>query len=216
MKRKIASKFIIGIDEAGRGPLAGPVAVGVFAVRFDEARDIFKMFKAARDSKKMTPAGREEVFLAIKQAKKTSLVHFAVSFSSAKMIDEKGIVPAIRSALDRSLKKIERRVDLRTEGRPLQALDVCKVLLDGSLVAPARYKNQKTIIGGDDTEKVISLASICAKVLRDHKMARIAKKYPHYGFEIHKGYGTRAHYTAIKRLGPSPEHRKSFLAKIRS
>ena len=205
MKRKIASKFLIGIDEAGRGPLAGPVAVGVFAVRFDEAKSAFKIFKGARDSKKMTPAAREAVFLDIKKAQKTGHINFAVSYSSAKMIDEKGIVPAIKSALNRSLVKTERNF---VQG---VTLDACQVLLDGSLVAPARYKNQKTIIGGDDKEMVISLASICAKVLRDRKMRSLAKKYSQYGFEIHKGYGTKAHYKAIEKHGLSPIYRKSFL-----
>jgi ribonuclease HII len=90
-----------------------------------------------------------------------------------------------------------------------------KVLLDGSLKAPRRYVNQKTIIRGDDIEPVISLASICAKVLRDRKMTRLAKKYPRYGFEVHKGYGTKAHYKAIKKHGFSQEHRRSFLKVVK-
>jgi len=219
-------KFLIGIDEAGRGPLAGPVAVGAFAIR---SKSVLKMFKGARDSKKMTPAAREAVFLEIKKAQKLGHIRFAVSYSSAKMIDEKGIVPAIKSALDRSLKKVEKsftQVRARHEARhdfdksPADSPEYagptcvnCHILLDGSLKAPRRYANQKTIIGGDDIEPVISLASICAKVLRDHKMTRLAKKYPHYGFEVHKGYGTNAHYKAIKKHGLSKEHRRSFLRK---
>ncbi|MDR3558300.1 MAG: ribonuclease HII, partial [Candidatus Pacebacteria bacterium] len=164
------------------------------------------------------------VFLKIKQAQKNGDICFAVSYSSAKMIDEKGIVPAIRSALDRSLKKIEKSF---TQVRPAYvgepagsclaptyAYANCRVLLDGSLKAPARYVNQKTIIRGDDSEPVISLASICTKVLRDRKMVAFAKKHPQYGFEIHKGYGTKAHYRAIKKHGLSPLHRKSFLKGI--
>ena len=208
MVSKKIQRFLIGIDEAGRGPLAGPVAVGVFAIR---SKSVLKMFKGARDSKKMTPVAREAVFLKIKEAKKNGHVDYAVSYSSAGIIDKKGIVPAIKSALNRSLKKLEKNF---VEGLPFN-FDVCKVLLDGSLKAPARYNNQKTIIGGDDKECVISLASICAKVLRDHKMMRLAKKYPHYGFEIHKGYGTKAHYKAIKKHGFSEEHRKSFLKGIK-
>jgi ribonuclease HII len=215
MSSKMNPSFLIGIDEAGRGPLAGPVAVGAFAVRFKNAKNLLKMFKGARDSKKMTGAAREAVFLEIKKAEKAGLVYFAVSYSSAKMIDEKGIVPAIKSALNRSLKKIENfslRSDLSTQVGP--ELNDCQVLLDGSLKAPLRYVNQKTIIGGDNIEPVISLASICAKVLRDRKMKRLAKKYPHYGFEVHKGYGTKTHYKAIKKHGFSKEHRKSFLKGI--
>jgi ribonuclease HII len=221
-------RFLIGIDEAGRGPLAGPVAVGAFAVR---SKSALKMFKGVRDSKKLSELQREAFFLKIKEAKKAGHVHFAVSFSSATIIDKKGIVPAIKSALNRSLKKVERdfvrgptlykpRSDLCTKVRPCTnqgpTLNNCRVLLDGSLKAPRRYLNQKTIIGGDDIEPVISLASICAKVLRDHKMTRMAKKYPQYGFEIHKGYGTKAHYKAIKKHGFLKEHRKSFLKGIKA
>ena len=204
-KRKTAAQFLIGVDEAGRGPLAGPVAVGAFAIRSNE---ILKIFKGARDSKKMTPLARQAVFLEIKQAQKDGDIYYAVSYSSAKMIDEKGIVPAIKSALDRSLKKIEKNF---VQGETLYN---CHVLLDGSLKAPSRYVNQKTIIRGDDSEPVISLASICAKVLRDRIMKLLAKKHPHYGFEIHKGYGTRAHYRAIKKYGISSLHRRSFLKGI--
>jgi ribonuclease HII len=227
MASKNNPRFLIGIDEAGRGPLAGPVAVGVFVIR---SKKILKMFKGARDSKKLTEIQREAFFLKIKEAKKNGHVHFAVSFSSAGIIDKKGIVSAIKSALNRSLKKVEKyfvqglplykpRSDLCTKVRPCTnrgpTLNNCRVLLDGNLKAPRRYTNQKTIIGGDDKEPVISLASICAKVLRDRKMTRLAKKYPHYGFEVHKGYGTKAHYKAIKKQGLSPEHRRSFLKGIK-
>ncbi len=211
MASKRNPRFIIGIDEAGRGPLAGPVAVGAFAVRSENAAKMLKMFKGARDSKKMTPAAREAVFLEIKKAQKLGHIQFAVSYSSAKMIDENGIVPSIRSALDRSLKKIE-----KTSGFQRSDIWKTRVLLDGSLKAPHRYANQKTIIRGDDSEPVISLASICAKVLRDRVMVRLAQKHPNYGFEINKGYGTKAHYKAINKLGFSPEHRRSFLKGIKA
>lgn len=192
-------KFTIGIDEAGRGPLAGPVAVGVFAVR---SKAILNTFKGARDSKKLTPEARDRFFLQIKAAMKAGDVYFAVSHSAAGIIDKKGIVPAIKFALNRSLKKLEKLGIAPHRSR---------VLLDGSLKAPLRYLNQKTIIGGDDIEPVISLASICAKVLRDRKMTYLAKKHPRYGFEIHKGYGTKAHYKAIRKHGLSKEHRKTFI-----
>jgi ribonuclease HII len=206
-------RFLIGIDEAGRGPLAGPVAVGVFVVR---SKKTLKMFKGVRDSKKLSEFQREAFFLKIKAAKKSGHVHYAVSFSSARIIDKKGIMPAIKSALNRSLKKIERNFVLgRTSHKSLgRTLSECHILLDGSLKAPHRYANQKTIIGGDDIEPVISLASICAKVLRDRKMTRLARKHPHYGLEIHKGYGTKAHYKAIKKHGFSKEHRRSFLKGV--
>jgi ribonuclease HII len=198
----VKAKFLIGIDEAGRGPLAGPVAVGVFAVR---SKSVLKRFKGARDSKKLTEAQREAFFLQIKEAHKDGHVYYSVSYSSSNFIDEKGIVPAVKSAMNRALKRLERDF---LQG---PTLDNCKILLDGALAAPARYLDQTTIIGGDDLEPVISLASICAKVLRDRKMKRLAKKHSQYGFEIHKGYGTKSHYRAIRKHGLSEIHRKSFV-----
>jgi ribonuclease HII len=205
----MADKFIIGIDEAGRGPLAGPIAVGAFSVR---SKDILKIFKGVKDSKQLSEKQREEWFRKIKDEINRSKangdipeVSFAVSFSSAGVIDEKGITHATKTALNRCLKRLEKK-----DFAPLK----CRVLLDGSLYAPSRYMNQKTIIDGDAKEPIIALASICAKVLRDRKMKRLAKKYPKYGFEIHKGYGTKAHYRAIRKHGPSAIHRRSFLKNI--
>jgi ribonuclease HII len=209
-RRKATTKFLIGIDEAGRGPLAGPVAVGVFVVRIDGMREALKMFPGARDSKKMTPVARAAVFLAIKNAWKAGHVNFAVGFSSASFIDRRGIVSAIKSAMEKALRKVEKGFP----GGPTSG-DACTVLLDGSLKAPIRYKNQTTIIRGDDSEPVISLASICAKVLRDQTMTRLAKKYPRYSFDVHKGYGTKSHYAAIKKHGFCAEHRRSFLKGVK-
>lgn len=191
--------FTVGIDEAGRGPLAGPISVGAFSIK---SKDILKRFKGVKDSKQLSEKQREEWFKTIKQRRKEGKIAYAVSFSSAEVIDSKGITRATRAALNRCLKKLENK-----DFAPLK----CKVLLDGSLYAPSRYADQKTIIDGDAKEPIIALASICAKVLRDRKMKRLAKKYPQYGFEIHKGYGTKAHYRAIKKHGVSKIHRRSFL-----
>lgn len=227
----IMEKILIGIDEAGRGPLAGPVSVGVFAVR---SKSILKKFKGVKDSKQLTEAQREEWFTKIKMASKTTWsketsdgaphAFYAVSFSSAKIIDEKGIVYAIKSAMDRALKKIERQLsnsitdseDCGNKEKTISNFDFSsvKVLLDGSLKAPERYINQKTIIDGDAKEPIIALASICAKVLRDRRMKKLSFIFSEYGFDIHKGYGTKAHYMAIKKHGLSSEHRKSFLTRL--
>lgn len=189
---------IVGIDEAGRGPLAGPVAVGAVCIRAEYALVIKKLFKDAKDSKQMTKTAREACFVRMEKCKKEGMMDFAVCFSSASVIDKKGIVPAIRSALERAL----RRVVPMSYG--------VHVLLDGGLRAPAEF-TQTTIIRGDETELAISLASITAKVLRDRMMVRYAKKYPNYGFSHHKGYGTKRHYAMIAKFGLSPLHRKSFL-----
>ncbi len=188
----------IGIDEAGRGPLAGPVAVGAVVVPHDFD---WSLVEGVKDSKKMTPRSRERVYETMVVLREKKALDFAVAFSSSTMIDEWGIVPAIKSALARALTHIQ---STSAVGREVE------VLLDGGLRAPREYAAQKTIIRGDDTEPVISLASIAAKVERDRIMLRLAKKHPLYAFEVHKGYGTAAHRAAIKKHGISVVHRRTF------
>lgn len=188
-------KYLIGIDEVGRGPLAGPVAVGAFVFLTKESS---KFFKGVKESKQLTEEKREEWSKKIKEIQKQGHINFFVTFQSEKIIDTKGLSFAIRNALKISLKKL--KID------PKEAL----VLLDGGLKAPREYIHQKTIIKGDAKEKVIALASICAKVMRDRKMKKIGKKYPEYGFEIHKGYGTGRHREAIQKYGMCILHRRSF------
>ena len=127
------------------------------------------------------------------------LLDYAVSFAGASLIDKRGIMHGIRQSLARSLEML--------------ALDPKKteIRLDGSLYAPKHFLMQRTIIRGDETERIIAMASVVAKVLRDKKMVRFAQKFPLYGFERHKGYGTKEHYTAIKRRGLCSIHRLSFL-----
>ena len=197
---------IIGIDEAGRGPLAGPVAVGAVIMsrlhlakikghRMSRKISLPKL----RDSKKLSEGQREAWFEFLKAEKKKGNLNFAVALMSEKIIDEQGIVRAIKIGIKKCLKKLK--------ADPTRSL----VLLDGGLKAPAEFINQRTIIRGDESEPIISLASIVAKVTRDRRMIQLAKKYPNYGFEIHKGYGTKKHYRAIKKLGISKVHRKTFL-----
>ena len=194
--KKSQEKFIIGIDEVGRGPLAGPVAVGVAM----GTKNAIKKFRSIKESKQLTPKLREEWYAKI--CGRESGVRFSVAFVSAKRIDQKGINPSIRSALARALKKLD--------PPPEHSL----VLLDGGLRAPDRYLNQKTIIRGDASETIIAIASVVAKVERDRRMVALHKKYPAYGFDRHVGYGTKAHITAIKKHSPSREHRLSYLRNI--
>lgn len=192
-------KYLIGIDEAGRGPLAGPVAVGAVLVPIDFD---WKRIEGVRDSKKLSEKKREELFARAQELQSSSTLRYAVATSSAKYIDTYGIVPAIKRALAEALSHFE-----------VEAHE-CRVVLDGSLSAPAQYIHQETIIRGDDTEPVISLASIMAKVTRDRLMRRIAPKYPAYGFDVHKGYGTLAHRSSIKKNGLSEVHRRSFCSGL--
>ncbi len=188
--------IVVGVDEAGRGPLAGPVAVGVVAVR--DGYDILKAFPGLNDSKKLSEKKREVLFKTLQEEMKEGNVRAVVFLSSARMIDDKGIAFAVRHALDRGVRKL------------LPNPEDGKVWLDGSLKAPAEYL-QETVIGGDGLVPAIMLASIAAKVTRDRLMLKTDENYPLYGFRSHKGYGTKAHMEAIRTYGPCEEHRKSFL-----
>jgi len=194
-------KYLIGIDEAGRGPLAGPVSVGVVCIPIGFN---WAVIPGVNDSKKLTEKKREEIFSIAEKLKKEKKLDYAVVMTSAKIIDEIGIVPAVNKAMQQALKKLA------------VLPENCKVKLDGSLRAPKEFMKQETIIKGDAKEKVIGLASILAKVTRDRYMVTIAKKeaYKYYNFAIHKGYGTKAHREAIDANGLSNIHRKSFCRRL--
>ncbi len=190
-------KYLVGVDEAGRGPLAGPVSVGVVVAPL-QFKTVFKKY-AVKDSKKLTENKREEWYRWLNKERRLGKINFATALISHEVIDKRGIVPAVKLGIKKCLKRLD-----------LEPKD-CQVLLDGSLKAPVQFKNQQTIIKGDEREPVIALASIAAKVRRDKYMCRLALKYPQYQFEVHKGYGTKAHYAALKKHGPSLIHRRTFL-----
>lgn len=202
------TKYKIGIDEVGRGPLAGPVAVCVFMIIDDTfcSGEIYEEYKKEhklsklKDSKKLSKKQREVWFEFLKKQKEEGKCDYAVSFVSPQNIDKFGIAKCIQKALNESLKKVA-----STSPASFQ------IFLDGGLHAPVEYVNQETIIRGDELHPVISMASIMAKVSRDRIMTKYAKVYPEYGFENHSGYGTKAHYTAIKAHGQTPIHRKSYI-----
>ena len=187
---------MLGVDEAGRGPLAGPVAVGVVAV--PEGFDVAKEFPGVADSKKLSEKKREKLFEMLETRVSRGDAHFVVEFESAETIDEEGIVTAVRRALTRGVNALA----------PDSAL--VHIQLDGALRAPREYA-QETIINGDELIPIISLASIAAKVLRDRLMVELSTQYPLYGFEKHKGYGTQAHYEALGKHGLCVIHRRSFI-----
>ncbi len=192
-------KAIVGIDEVGRGPLAGPIMIGAVLVphTFDYSR-----FAGIKDSKKLSAKKRQEWFEKINHLKKEGALNFFISSASADEIDSMGLSHCIKKIISTALKNLE--------ADPL----VTEVKLDGSLYAPPEFQFQKTIIKGDETEPIISAASIVAKVTRDRLMDGYALEYPEYGFEKHKGYGTDFHMKAIKLSGVTPIHRKSFLTRI--
>ena len=189
-------KYYIGIDEVGRGPIAGPVttcALISFSGRKPEG------FDGIKDSKQLTVKGREAWWKKIQDARKAKLIDFAVFSVGNKTIDKIGIVPSIKICLEKCLEKLS------------PPAEDSLILLDGGLKAPKIYKYQETIIKGDEKETVISMASIVAKVSRDWHMSNLPERYSPYEFKDHKGYGTKAHYEAIKIKGVSDLHRRTFL-----
>ncbi|MDD5032522.1 MAG: ribonuclease HII [Candidatus Pacebacteria bacterium] len=193
----VKKHIVIAIDEAGRGPLAGPISVAAVAANQNEkfkARNA-KLLKGIKDSKKLSEKQREEW---LKKIKKN--FEYQAAMVGQKTIDKIGISRATKLAVGRILNRFNKKPDI--------------VLLDGSLFAPKIY-NQKTIIKGDEKIPLISAASIIAKVRRDRKMVRLHKEYPQYHFDVHKGYGTKLHYKMLKKYGISPLHRRSFLKKLK-
>jgi ribonuclease HII len=191
--------YVLGIDEAGRGPLAGPVAVG--AIIAEEGYDFLAAFPGLNDSKKLSEKKREALYELLLAEGKKGQVRAKVCFSSEAMIDRRGIAVAIRDALARAV------IALSPEPSGV------RILLDGALHAPDGYE-QETIIGGDASVPAIMLASIAAKVARDRLMVKLAAEYPEYDFARHKGYGTKAHIAAIRAHGLCLLHRKSFCRNI--
>lgn len=181
--------LICGVDEAGRGPLAGPVYAAAVILPAD-----FEI-EGLNDSKKLTETKREMLFPIIQQ----NAVAFGIASASEKEIDEMNILQATYLAMNRAI----------------EALGVAPALclIDGNRKEGICHPAQ-TVIGGDAKCACIAAASILAKVSRDRFMLEMAEKYPEYGFAKHKGYGTKAHYAALREFGPSPIHRMSFLKKM--
>ncbi len=192
-------KTIVGIDEVGRGPLAGPVTVCLVSC---ERKNYLLLKKnknlpsLGKDSKKLSQIEREKYSKILNNIG----LPYVIMHVSNKVIDKKGISFAIKKALTDGIKKLK----LNPKS--------CEVLLDGGLKAPEEFK-QKTIIKGDEKERIIAWASILAKVSRDSLLVKMGKKYPQYGFEEHKGYGTVKHRKAIVKYGLLPVHRTSFCKK---
>lgn len=191
-------QYVVGVDEAGRGPLAGPLAVGVVAI--PENLDLIGLFPRLNDSKQLTEKVRESMYEELLACAEEKGIRYHVSLRSAAQIDA-GLSGAIKSAV---IEGVEKLLPNAIEG---------KVFLDGGLTASAHYP-QETIIKGDTLVPAIMLASVVAKVTRDRHMVALGAQYPLYGFEIHKGYGTKAHYAALREHGACPEHRQLFLRKF--
>jgi len=195
---------IFGVDEAGRGPLAGPVVAAAVIVNFkilsvktDKKKGVREILKITKDSKKLSFKKREEIF---KLIQKMPEIKFAYTFINEKIIDKINIEKASFLAMKKSILKLKNKLKITPD----------LILVDGNRKIPNLNYPQKTIIKGDNKIFSIALASIISKVVRDKKMIELSKKYPQYKFEIHKGYPTKLHLKLLKKYGPSEIHRKSF------
>jgi ribonuclease HII len=194
------AKNVAGIDEAGRGPLAGPVVAGAVIVHPEIIEKVEKMpeYRLIRDSKTLSFRQREQAYVFICEN-----FPFGAGWSSRETIDEINILQASYLAMKKAISDL---------GRKLEG-DVEVLLVDGRSPIPNISKKQEYIIGGDKHVFSISAASIVAKVTRDRMMLDLHEKFPHYGFAKHKGYGTKFHFEMIEKHGPCEAHRKSFRMK---
>ena len=180
---------ICGVDEAGRGPLAGPVCAA--AVILPEGLEI----PGLNDSKKLTDKKRRELFPVIQE----QAIAYGIAFASEAEIDEMNILQATFLAMKRAIAQLEGKADF--------------ALIDGNRETDFGVPCM-TVVKGDSRSANIAAASVLAKVTRDEYMEKLALEYPQYGFEIHKGYGTKAHYAALTEHGMCPAHRRTFLKKF--
>ena len=180
---------ICGVDEAGRGPLAGPVCAA--AVILPPHLEI----PGLNDSKKLTDKRRRELMPLIKE----QALAYGIAFATEQEIDELNILQATFLAMERAIQQLNIKPDL--------------ALIDGNREKDFGIPVQ-TVIKGDSRSANIAAASVLAKVTRDDLMLEMAEKFPQYQFEVHKGYGTKKHYEALREFGPSPIHRMSFLTKF--
>ena len=180
---------ICGVDEAGRGPLAGPVCAA--AVILPRGHQI----PGLNDSKKLTDKKRRELFPMIKE----QAIAYGIGMASHEEIDEINILQATYLAMERAIAQLEGKADL--------------ALIDGNRAKDFGMA-VRTVVKGDSLSANIAAASVLAKVTRDDLMVEMAKEFPGYGFEVHKGYGTKAHYEALRNMGPCAIHRMTFLKKF--
>jgi ribonuclease HII len=208
-------RWVIGIDEVGRGALAGPVAVAAAMLALDAHGHVaHTAFRSLKDSKKLSAAQRE--FWA-KELRNNTNVHFAIARVYPRGIEHTNISAAANRAAQSAFSRLLKKYKFSPQ---------TPIFLDGGLYLGSKARQQrfsvargaekinaKTVIKADEKIPAVAAASIIAKVSRDGYMRRLAKKYPRYGFDLHKGYGTVVHLRAVKKYGPSIVHRLTFLGK---
>lgn len=214
--------WLVGIDEAGRGALAGPVVAGacVLGRAFFEDRSWVRRSARINDSKQLTAEDRAAQFELLMELREAGALDFEVASGSVGEIAEHNISGATRLAMRRAVERLAGRAkegwtlpNAAADGPLFAGTRSVRVLVDGRPLRPFPYAHDG-LVGGDGRSLAIAMASIAAKVTRDRQMEAHASTHPGYGFERHKGYGTATHRSAIERLGPSPLHRALFLRKI--
>lgn len=211
-------KNIIGADEAGRGPLAGPVVAGAVWISevFLKANIADEMLLQFQDSKVLSETQRENAFKTLQLWQNEGRLKFTYGESSVAEIERGNILYATTLAFRRALEKLQAQLDFELPSKEvlLQKTDLSVyIMIDGYRFKRLSYLHNG-LVKGDRTSFCIAAASIVAKVIRDHKMYELAKLYPQYDFQENKGYGTAKHIAALKTFGPCEIHRKSFLKKI--
>jgi ribonuclease HII len=223
-----ATEKIVGIDEAGRGALAGPVVAAAVALGGDFYNSVWCQQRSGEvnDSKQLSVSKRDALYAQMTQLKERREISYAVGISSVAEVEQLNVFGATKLAMERALEKLENLMDGVTFERhqsdaPLfeQPLETdsfhgtTRVLIDGIPLKGFAFRHQ-AIVHGDGLSLAIAMASIIAKVTRDRIMDGLDMRFPCYGFSEHKGYATRKHRDAIREIGPSPEHRPSFLKKL--
>jgi ribonuclease HII len=191
---------LVGVDEAGRGPLAGPVVAGAVIFPYEICQKFPKDLKGLTDSKQLTEPEREDYFEAIKCHARA----FGIGIVSPQVIDEINILRATMQAMTIAVEQVVTALAESDESPDV-------LLIDGNYFRTSLPYEYKTVIDGDAKSRLIAAASVLAKVTRDNIMKDLHEHYPEYNFKQHKGYATREHRAALKVHGPSPVHRQSFL-----
>ncbi len=222
----LGRSWLVGIDEAGRGALAGPVCAGAVAVssKFYKNEKYVEFLSGLNDSKKLSESARESLYKRLEELKAQGLIDFEAGYASVEEIERENILVATQIAMARACEAINNRQQLKLRsagstatlfGESALDLSLAEILIDGKPMKKFPYIHH-AVVKGDASSLAIAAASIIAKVSRDRFMANLSLKYPRFGFDIHKGYGTAAHSQALMLYGASDVHRPSFLKKLRA
>ncbi len=220
--------YLTGVDEAGRGALAGPVVAGAVLLERDfyDSRECRELLSFVNDSKQLTACAREAAFKQMGALEAKGGIHWATGIASVEEIASLNILGATRLAMQRAIERVTSRnsfnggFEFWTEAEELFARrgggkKVIRLLIDGLPLKKFPYLHT-AVVKGDGKSLAIGMASILAKIKRDQLMEKLHDEYPAFGLVTHKGYGTQNHFQALCRHGPSPIHRRAFLRKFQS